>query len=252
MKLYNYFIGLILSVVCVSMTSCYTNRTVGLLQERSSLPEYDKGKYELYHLQMNDEIQIRVLTSNKETANLFQSNQRSNNIRNGFSYRIHPDGTVDIPFLGRVYVQGMSLDEIETVLTQKVRKFTEDAYVKVALTTGTFCVIGDAGRGYFPIYKERLTIYQAMALFGGVNNTADFSSIKIIRRNLNGETEIKTFDIRSQSIIESDYYYIYPNDIIYVDVSRNGFWGIASYSAALGIINSSFTLFFTVWTLLNK
>ena len=116
------------------------------------------------------------------------------------------------------------------------------------MKTQTFCVIGEAGRGYFPIYKERLTIYQALALSGGLNDGARFNKVKIVRTTESG-TIIKTFDIRTQSIIESDFYYIMPNDIIYVDMSNKKFWALNNFSDFVTIVTSSLTFLVTVISL---
>ena len=59
------------------LSSCYPIRRVGLLQERTNLPEYEKGVYEQYHLQKNDELEMRVISLNPETALLFQQHSRS-------------------------------------------------------------------------------------------------------------------------------------------------------------------------------
>lgn len=234
-------------VAALMLSACYPIKRVGLIQERDALPDYEKGVYTQYKLQANDEIVLRVVSSDLETVQLFTEN-RGGNTMQSYSYRIYEDGTVDVPFLSKVPVAGLTLNEAEHLMDSLMKEYVPDAFVKIALTTGTFCVIGDAGRGYFPIYKERLTIYQALALCGGINETADFSKVKILRR-VNGKTEIKEFDIRTKSIIDSEYYYIYPNDVIYLDVSKRRFWGVSSYAAFIGMVSSTLSLFVSVWNI---
>jgi len=237
-------------VAAILLSACYPTKRVGLIQERDALPEYEKGVYSQYRLQANDEIVIRVVSSNIETVRLFSPTNNYTS-SNAYSYRIYEDGTVDIPFLSKVPVAGLTLNEAEAVMDTLMREYVPDAFVKLALTTGTFCVIGDAGRGYFPIYKDRMTIYQALALCGGINETADFSKVKILRR-VNGKTEIKEFDIRTKSLIDSEYYYVYPNDVIYLDVSQRRFWGVTSYASFIGMVSSTLSLFVSVWNVFKK
>ena len=220
-QIYKYIIYM---VAIMLLSSCYPIRRVGLLQERSGLPEYEKGEYEQYHLQKNDELELRVISLNPETALLFQQHSRSSFSSNtsNFTYRIYEDGTIDVPFLSKVHVAGLTLQQAEQKIENDLSEFADDIMVKLALSTGTFCVIGDAGRGYFPIYKDRLTIYQALALCGGINSTADYGKVKILRRQDEG-TKIIEFDIRPQSLIDSEYYYVYPNDVIYFDFSKRRF-----------------------------
>lgn len=239
-----YFIILLAAIM---LTACYTTRRVGLIQERDNLPTYDSALYNEYRLQKNDEIMMRVITSDRATAILLSPNQGRGTIStSGYSYRIYEDGTADLPFLSKVKLEGMTLQEAECKLDTLYKGYVNDATVKLSLATGTFCVIGDAGRGYYAMYKERLTIYQALALCGGIHETADFSKVKILRKTPQG-TKIAEFDIRSKSIIDSKYYYIYPNDVIYLDVSKRRFWSVSSYTSFVGLISSSLSLLVSIW-----
>jgi polysaccharide export outer membrane protein len=236
-------------VAIMLLSSCYPIRRVGLLQEREGLPDYKKQEYEQYLLQKNDELELRVISMNPETALLFQQGTVSAN-SSSITYRIYEDGTIDVPFLSKVTVAGLTLQQAEQKLEEALSEFADDIMVKLALSTGTFCVIGDAGRGYFPIYKDRLTIYQALALCGGINSSADYGKVKILRRTNEG-TKILEFDIRPESVIDSEYYYIYPNDVIYFDFSKRRFWAIDSYSGFLSVISSSLSMLVSVWNTFN-
>ena len=246
-QIYRYIIYM---AAIMLLASCYPIRRVGLLQERSGLPEYEKGEDELYRLQKNDELELRIVSLNMETALLFQSVAVSSVANSSFTYRIYEDGTIDIPFLSKVKVAGLTLQQAEQKIENELSGFADDITVKLALSTGTFCVIGDAGRGYFPIYKDRLTIYQALALSGGVSPSADLGHVKILRRSVEG-TKIIEFDIRPKSVIDSEYYYVYPNDVIYFDFSKRRFWAIDSYSGFLSVISSSLSMLVSVWNAFN-
>ena len=242
------FYGFVIYVLAIAMlSSCYSHKRVGLLQERDGLPQYDKAEYELYRLNPNDELEIRVVSLNPEVVSLFQTGGTNANVNtSGFTYRIYEDGTVDMPYLSRVKLVGLTLKEAERKLEDELLEFGDDIRVKLSLATGTFCVIGDAGRGYFPIYKERMSIYQALALSGGINFSADYAKVKILRRT--GESmKILEFDIRPKSLIESEYYYIYPNDVIYFDCSKRRFWAIDSYSGFLSVISTSLSMLVSIW-----
>ena len=84
-------------------------------------------------------------------------------------YRIFEDGTVDLPFINKVPLLGKTLDEAQQIIQERMSSFVPTVQVKMALATGTFSVIGDAGRGYFPLYEERLTIFQALCLVGCIS-----------------------------------------------------------------------------------
>jgi polysaccharide export outer membrane protein len=213
-----------------------------LLQEKSgSLPNYEKSKYIDYRIQVNDEIIYRLITSDETISKIISSSVGQSQL----SYRVYPDSTIDLPFISHIPVAGLTLNEASNVIEKRFKELIPDAVVKLTLSNKTFTIFGDAGSGIFPIYKEKLTIFEALSMSGDFNETSDRKHIRIIRDNEKG-TQILDFDIRPKSIIDSKYYYIYPNDIIYVQREFSSFYKVNNYSALLGIITFSLSLLFSV------
>ena len=228
-----------------ALTGCYGYRQVGLLQEREDLPQYDSAAYEPYRLQVNDEIIYRVVTMDETIAKTLSANmQGAGQYAN--SYRIYSDGTVDIPFLAPVKLAGLTELEAQDTLRKAFREIIPDADVKLAMYNKTFTVLGDARSGKYAINKERLTIFQALAMTGDLMNSGDRRHVRIIRPHGNDEPEVLEFDIRTNSIIDSKYYYVYPNDLIYVSRDSGSFYKQQSYSSFLALITSSVSLLITV------
>lgn len=228
-----------------TLTGCYGYRQVGLLQERDGLPTYDSAAYEPYRLQVNDEIIYRVVTMDQTIAKTLSAN--TNNVgQYANSYRIYSDGTVDIPFLAPVKLAGLTELEAQDALRSAFREIIPDADVKLAMYNKRFTVMGDANSGIYNIYKERMTIFQALAMSGDLLNSGDRRHVRIIRPKGNGEPEVLEFDIRTNSIIDSKYYYVYPNDLIYVSRDKGSFYKQSSYSGFLALITSSVSLLITV------
>lgn len=227
------------------LTGCYGYRQVGLLQERDNLPQYDSAAYEPYRLQVNDEIIYRVVTMDETIAKTLSSNNFSAG-QYANSYRIYSDGTVDIPFLEPIKLVGLTELEAQDTLREAFRELIPDADVKLAMYNKTFTVLGDANSGTYSIYKERMTIFQALAMTGDLMNSGDRRHVRIIRPHGNDAPEVLEFDIRTNSIIDSKYYYVYPNDLIYVSRDSGSFYKQSSYSGFLALITSSISLLITV------
>ena len=244
MRLMMKHIG-VASVLGMLLTSCYGYRQVGLLQERDNLPQYDSVAYKPYRLQVNDEIIYRVITMDETLAKTLSSNENTNS-QYANSYRIYSDGTVDIPFLAPVKLVGLTELEAQDTLRKAFREIIPDADVKLAMYNKRFTVMGDARSGVYNIYKERMTIFQALAMSGDLMNSGDRRHVRIIRPRGNGEPEVLEFDIRPNSIINSEYYYVYPNDLIYVSRDSGSFYKQSSYSSFLALITSSVSLLITV------
>ena len=227
------------------LTGCYGYRQVGLLQERDNLPQYDSAAYEPYRLQVNDEIIYRVVTMDETIAKTLSSNNFSAG-QYANSYRIYSDGPVDIPFLEPIKLVGLTELEAQDTLREAFRELIPDADVKLAMYNKTFTVLGDANSGTYSIYKERMTIFQALAMTGDLMNSGDRRHVRIIRPHGNDAPEVLEFDIRTNSIIDSKYYYVYPNDLIYVSRDSGSFYKQSSYSGFLALITSSISLLITV------
>lgn len=236
---------MLMLVLLSTLTGCYGYRQVGLLQERDGLPTYDSAAYEPYRLQVNDEIIYRVVTMDQTIAKTLSAN--TNNVgQYANSYRIYSDGTVDIPFLAPVKLAGLTELEAQDALRSAFREIIPDADVKLAMYNKRFTVMGDANSGMYNIYKERMTIFQALAMSGDLLNSGDRRHVRIIRQKGNGEPEVLEFDIRTNTIIDSKYYYVYPNDLIYVSRDKGSFYKQSSYSGFLALITSSVSLLITV------
>lgn len=228
------------------MTSCYNYRSIGLLQENnSSLPKYNKWEYVDYRIRVNDEIIYRLMTSD-ETISKLISSDNSGSSQNMISYRVYPDGTIDLPFIKSIHVEGLTLNDAAKVVEKKFKELIPDAAIKLSMANKTFTVIGEAGTGVYSIPRDRFTIYQALSMSGEFDHSADFKHVRILRE-INKGTEVLEFDIRPASIIESQYYYIYPNDIIYVKRASSSFYKIENtWSSFMGLVSTSLSMLLTV------
>ena len=234
----------------VLLTSCYSHRVIGYLQEptkTNKLPVYDSVPYEPYRICVNDEIIYRLITLDETISKTLDADGGTASGQYANSYRVYSDGTIDLPFLNPIKVAGLTEQEAQDTLRAAFREIIPDADVKVVLYNKYFSVIGDANAGRYYIYKERMNIFQALALTGDVMNSGDRRHIRIIRPRDGGqEPEILEFDMRTNSIIDSKYYYIYPNDVIYVARTKDSFYKVPTYTGFLGLITSSVALLTTV------
>ena len=225
------------------LTGCYGHKSIGLLQEptkQNKLPQYEKiDNYEPYRLQVNDEIIYRLITMDETVSKTLGTNNVSVGTDNVVSYRIYQDGTVDIPFLHPVHLEGLTEREAQDTLQAAFRAIIPDADVKLALYNKQFTVIGDINSGSYYIYREKMNIFQALAMSGDLLNSGDRKHVRIIRPRTNEEPEVLEFDIRTNSIIDSKYYYVYPNDVIYVARTKDSFVKVPTYTGFLSLITSS-------------
>ena len=231
-------------------SSCITNKSMTYLQDSDKLPQYPKVPYTYYRIQKNDQLVIRLLSLNEEATAIFNM-QSTSASTTGYTYRVYDDGTIDIPFVDNIPVAGLTIREASKVIEARLKDFVPDAMVKVALANDNFYILGLSGaKGAFPLYKEKLNIFQALALTGNVATNADRKRVRLIRPNADGGRPIvKEFDLRTISIIDSEYYYVQPNDVLYLGPIKGDFWKIENYSSAVGTLSTSLNFLVTVLNL---
>lgn len=243
-------LALVTVITLLLCSSCITNKDLTLLQDGKKMPQYEKADYSYYRLQKNDMIKIRLLTTNDEAAAIFDMNTGSSSSSSGGnSYRIYEDGTIDIPFINNIPVAGLTLREAAKVIEGRMKEFVPDAMVKVALANDKFYVIADKKTGVYEFYKEKLNIFQALAMTGNIPNNVDRRRVRIIRPDVDGKAQVIQFDMRAKSIIGSEYYYIQPNDVIYISSIKGNFFRTESYTESVGFITTSISFLVTVFNL---
>ena len=181
-----------------------------------------------HHLEIGDILMVRVISRNEESNNLFnlETNTNSSNSTltatnlylNGFT--INQEGTIDIPNVGEVFVLNLTLEEAESTILLKAKELLIDPFVIVKMANFQFTTLGEVNApGNYPVYKEGLTIYDAIAISGGVSDYANLKKVKIIRSKKN-KKEVYNIDLTSGNILMSDFFYLRNNDLIYVQPLR--------------------------------
>lgn len=220
--LVGFLIGM-LSTSCISHkdTIYYQNKATSL-DTTQLLVEQQKP----YRVQINDIISIRVKSLDQDNVQILNpigdvnlnagSEERA--YFDGFTIDLH--GNIRVPTLGYINVLGYTTEEIEKLLEKKLLeeqfKETANIFVTVKLTGLRFTASGEVGNpGTQTLFQERVNIFQAIANAGEIPVTGDRKDVLIIRQYPQGQ-KIHHLDLTDVKVMQSPYYYIQPNDMIYV------------------------------------
>ncbi len=260
MKIKTLFYNFIIISLSLLMVSCITSKDINYLQEPSkNIPRYRHTKgYEEYVLSPFDKLYIRVYSLDKKTNFFINGGNENRFIQLGgqgdartelYTYVINENGNVDLPLLGEVKLAGLYIRQAKKVLRNAVKAYTiDECAVDVKLIGRYFSIIGGDVNGKFPIYKEKMNIFQAVALAGGIGTFGDRSKVKILREAPNG-VQIRTFDLRSKDIIYSDFYYIQPNDVLYIQEVNSQFFSVTNIGAAFSTITTTISFGLLVYNI---
>lgn len=188
-----------------------------------------KSQFELapikeYKIQPGDNLYIQVLGLDTQTADLFsiqpsgvyrqyQANDLSAYLS---SYSVNPEGYIEFPIIGEILVKDRTIDEIKELVQKAIAEYMRDATVIVKLVNFRISVLGEVARpGQYPVYQTKIGIFEAIALAGDLTQWGDRKNVQLVRRS-SGTSEIVHLDLSSRDILESEYFFLMPDDIIYV------------------------------------
>lgn len=204
--------------------------------------QYPLKPFEEYRLDVGDMITCAISSSDVELVNTFNTVLSTD--QNALKmYRIYEDSTVILPFFGKAKIAGRTVQEAEDILQKMMQESVKDVQVKVTMGNNNFFIYAEDRRGTYPVYKENMTIYQALSLAQQTTGKMDLSKVKILRKNSDGTTRQMEFDLRSQDVIQSEFYYIKPNDYIYFPTNKNAFFNVESLASFTSMLSGPLTFF---------
>lgn len=223
-----------LSIMLI-MSSCVTTKKIKYLQymggdDKTGTETFDQTVSvtpATYRLMPNDILFIRVITPDPEWSEIFnvaaagQSGSLTGESASLLGYPVDEQGYIEIPFVEKVKVGGKTLSETKAELDRVFKNYLNDAALTVRLVNNFVSVIGEVrSPGRYPLTKDQINIFEAVALAGDLMDYGDRQKVQIIRPSPYGPL-VKEFSLADRTILSSEFYFVMPNDIIYVQ-PRNG------------------------------
>jgi polysaccharide export outer membrane protein len=170
-------------------------------------------------------IQIVSVATKAETDALFNQPITSNSAQSGVAvgYLVDEDGNILHHRLGLIHAEGLTKRELAAEVRKRLVEPVEllrDPSVVVRLLNFKITVLGEVGKeGVIDVPTEKVNIFQAIGLAGGIPDYGKRDEIKIIRE-VNGQQEIGFVDLTSKDVFDSPYYYLMQNDMLIVASTR--------------------------------
>src|SRR5690554_7330508 len=244
-------------------TSCISTKQLTYFQEDSSAADslmFVRKLQEPYRLQVHDLLSIRIKVLDQETVGIFNPISDANPNATGEErlyydgFVVNDHGNIRIPSLGEVNVLGYTVDEVREMLEARLLKdyFKEEAnvFVTVKLAGIRYTINGEIGSpGSNIIYRDQLSIMEAIANSGDITLTGDRSEVIIIRQYPAGQ-KVHRIDLTKIEAMDSPYYYVKPNDLILINplpqksfgTGTTGLESIRTIASILSIIGTTVLL----------
>lgn len=250
-----------------TLTSCIsTQELIYLKQEEknSNSSPVNQLPMKIYRLQISDILMISIKTSDSKIDELFKANTSGNANQavseqnlyfNGYSVDDH--GNIRIPIVGEMNVLGFTLEEVrirlEHLLLEEYLKKDSNLFVNIKLAGTRFTVNGEIGSpGSKTLYQDRVNILEAIASAGDITITGDRKNVTVMRQYPHG-IELHDIDLTTINALNSPYFYLQPNDYIYIKPLKQKSWGTGKTGIeSLSTIITLLSLATTTYLLLNR
>ena len=213
------------------LMSCGSAKNIAYLQNSDDV-NFELSRF-LYDARImpKDQITISVNTTTPEVSvpfNLLLQNayQQGRSVTSGVGgtlmpYLVDNQGYINFPIVGKLKVGGLTKAEAEKLVTDKIRPYmaeTENPVVTVTMASYSVSVLGEVARpGSFQVSREKITIFEALAQAGDLTIYGVRENVKLIREDATGKKSVITLNLNDANLINSQYYYLQQNDVIYVE-----------------------------------
>lgn len=243
------FFLFIIGIFLLTMSACSSKKDLIYFSD-INVNEQDEIVFSPGKIKVNDILSIVVSSSSTELAMVYNSNQNTSPFT---GYLVTVDGTIMLPILGKIKVQDLTLLELENELVKRLIEgnHLSNPIVTVRLTNAKFTVLGEVRNpGTYTFNEQNISILQALGYAGDLTIHGKRQDLLIIREENNKKT-YKTIDLTSKKWFNSPYYYIKPNDVIYVN-PNNAKVTSSGYISSFGNLLAVFSIAISTILLLTK
>ena len=148
-------------------------------------------------------------------------------------------------------MQGLNRQELAAKLKDQIAAYVQDPIVNVRIVNFEVSVLGEVNRpGTFDIRDEYLSLPKALGLAGDLTIYGQRNNVLVMREE-NGVKTHAYLDLTDASVINSPYYYLKQNDVVYVEpngAQRQS----ASYNRNAGVYISIASVLISLIVLITK
>lgn len=234
--------ALLVIVIGSLLVSCVSQEKVKYLQDPQGAKTKSvfENSISEYRVQPGDYLYIRLFTMDKEANQIFSD--MSGGAMNAYSteqtvylnsYLVSDSGYVNFPLLGRIKAGGQYITEIEKQLYDLMLKEVNNPGVVVRLVNFKITVLGEVKvPGTYTVNQNRISVFQAISMANDLTTYSNRNAVKLIRKKDN-QTFVYVLDLTKKDILSSEFYYLRPGDILYVEPLKNKQYAFETFPYAL-------------------
>jgi polysaccharide biosynthesis/export protein len=230
-------------------TSCIPQKKLIYLQNKAgsnSTSQEFNNPMKYYKVKPGDELYFKVIGLDEKTMSLFAEKQQGiQQFQQQSMYfqslTVNDSGLVSLPTIGLISVKGRTIDDIQIEVQKKLNEFVNFGAVSIKLANFRVSVLGEVENpsSYF-ISDDITTLFEVLSLAGDMTPYGNREEVNIVRQTEKGLT-YNTIDLTSRDFLNSEFYYLYPGDVVYIPQLAGKAFGLASFQwgTLLSIISTT-------------
>jgi polysaccharide export outer membrane protein len=247
----------LLASILLLLSSCVSNKKYIYLQDKGNVKTDSNGVMPVvpyaYKLQKGDILYISLTTEDEKLNKIFvpgaaggqmmmQQQGVSGSLLYFIGFTIDKNGEIEFPYLGKIKVENMEVEQAKIAIETQLKKYFKVFFLQVKVAEFKFSVLGFVNRpGQYFFQQNKVTIIEALSMAGDLQNLAKRVSLKLYRQYPDG-IKIHALDLTDRSLINSPYWYIQPNDVIYIEPLKVRTAGdLSSFQSSLQVITPLLT-----------
>ena len=210
----------------------------------------------------NDILSVTISSANAEASALFNTSNNYNTSStssagtqtNVSGSLVNSDGFIQLPILGNIKAAGISRKQLKADITTLIldKKLLIDPIVTIRYLNFEVTVLGEVAHPtVINVPNEKISLVKALGLAGDITVYGKKDNVLLIREN-DGKRKIKRINLNSKNFLTSSYYYLQPNDVIYVEANKEKVAQASRNQALLPTILSGLSVIAVVLTQLIK
>ena len=235
-------------VLILAFSSCVPVKRMAYVQS-----EVDLAPHEMVFtglpldelIRPGDEIYVRITSADEQPTALTTDMQRGTFNASLQSYTVNEEGSIRLPYIGRITVQNLTLEQaaekVEAALSQYL--FLPNVYMRFINTRVT--VLGEVNRpGVYLFDYKNINIFQALGYAGDIREFGNRKNILLIRED--GTKRTKHYiDVTSDNLLESEFYNLQSGDIVYIEPLGRRVYGFTTipYNLLLTVITTGLVVY---------
>lgn len=220
-------LAIINTVLLATLFSCASPKNVLFFQDIDKLEQYSITQQNNPTIREDDLLIITVSAPDMEAVRPYNLmiETRPTYSSSGVNlaarsqqqtYLVDNDGNIEFPILGRLHVAGMTRAQLVDHLRGLIMKDVKDPIVNVRIVNYKVTVLGEVNQpGSYTIDGERITLPEALGLAGDLTIYGKRKDI-IVLREVGEKRTHGIIDLTTIESLNSDYYYLKQNDVVYV------------------------------------